>query len=215
MDPLNPYSSPNPQPAEDPPLVAQLAIDGEGMTIEFEQTFDDLMLVTEFSWLQKRPLWNRFAWMGLALCLLAIPFIPGLVFEDQSWIAVACLLTCGGILISIWFRLAVRPRGLVRQTLQREYAGNKNLNVVGLRRITITPDFIFAASPLMQSAQRWNGIEKIAIHENTILIFNSALSAFVLPRRAFNSDTHFQEFVNNAQKYLVAHSKDAVSIQMP
>jgi hypothetical protein len=214
MSTINPYSSPNPQPAEDPPLVAQLAVDGEGMTIEFEQTFDDLMLVTEYTWKRRRNLWNRYGWLGLILWLMALAFLPDGLLQQRDWTSSFLLLVCGAVLVAFWFRLVFFPRGVIRQTLQREYAGNKNLNVVGMRRITITPEFIIAASPLMQSAQRWNGIEKVLVYHDTILIFNSALSAFVLPRRAFNSDTHFQEFAGCAQKYMEAHSTDGVRIPL-
>src|SRR5687768_15916990 len=48
MTTVNPYAPPNPQPEDDPPLVAQLAIEGEGMTVEFEQTLEDLVSMAEF-----------------------------------------------------------------------------------------------------------------------------------------------------------------------
>lgn len=214
MDLTNPYSAPNPEPAEDPPLVAQLAVDGEGMTVDYEQTFEDLMLITEYSWRQKRSYWNQFGWMGLALWLLALLFLPDGFLRQRDWAASVILLMCGAVLVAIWFQIVFIPRVMVRQALKREYTGNKNLNVIGLRRLTITPEFIIASSPLMQSAQRWTGIEKVIIYENTILIFNSALSAFVLPRRGFNSDTHFHEFANQSQKYLAAHAADGTRIPM-
>src|SRR5687768_15640862 len=55
---LNPYSPPNPLPEDDPPLVAQLAVEGEGMTVEYEQTFDDLVTLHD-SHLRQQPFYRR------------------------------------------------------------------------------------------------------------------------------------------------------------
>ena len=204
MNTPNPYSSPNPQPDDDPPLVAQLAIEGEGMTVEFEQTFEDLVIFSDYHWRQQPKLRMHLGGL-MGLCLLGAAGLLVLRKEanwDHNWFAELLFFASGTFLVVIWCYRIFASRYLIRRTLQRAYADGKNLSVTGPRRFKITPEFLMYSAPLSQSVHRWAGIEKVRADRDGIYIFNSSLSAFVLPRRAFNSEQHFHEFAATAEKYL-------------
>jgi hypothetical protein len=203
MTTLNPYSAPNPQPEDDPPLVAQLAIEGEGMTVEFEQTFEDLVVFSDYHWRQQ-PAFRKhlFGVIGVGIFLISLVATPAHEeFLRSGWFGALLGWTFGLLFIVIYGYQIFARRYLIRRNLHRAYSEGKNLSVFGPRRITITPEFLMYAAPLSQSAHRWAGVEKIGGDKDGIYIFISSLSAYVLPRRAFNSDQHYQEFARAAEKY--------------
>ena len=204
MSTLNPYSPPNPQPEDDPPLVAQLAVEGEGMTVEFEQTFEDLVIFSDYHWRQQPKLRQHLlAIFGIFLLGSGgLAVLGPNVDWDEIWMSATFCLLGGAFLIAIWGYRMFASRYVIRRTLQKAYADGKNLSVVGPRRIKITPEFLIYSAPLSQSVHRWAGIEKVRADRDGIYIFISSLSAFVLPRRAFNSEQHFREFGATVDKYL-------------
>lgn len=204
MSTLNPYSAPNPPPDDDPPLVAQLAVEGEGMTIEYEQTLDDLVVFSDYHWRQQSKFRQHLVGLlGLFVLLLTAALLSGQQRTwHQIWQAGTMGLVSGPLLLALWAYRILGRRYLIRRNLQRAFAGGKNLSVFGPRRITITPEFLMYAAPLSQSVHRWAGVEKVRADKDGIYIFVSSLSAFVLPRRAFNSEQHFREFAQAAEKYI-------------
>jgi hypothetical protein len=204
MTAINPYTPPNPRPEDDPPLVAQLAVEGEGMTVEFEQTFEDHVVLSDYHLRQQPKLRQHLLGLVGLFVLLMTGFLtarPGMDW-NRIWSAGAAGFVSGSVLVAMWIYRTLARRYLIRRNLQRLYAGGKNLSVVGQRRITITPEFVMCAAPLSQSVHRWAGVEKVRADQDGIYIFNTSLSAFVLPRRAFHSEQHFHDFAATAEKYL-------------
>lgn len=205
MSSLNPYSPPNPLPEDDPPLVAQLAVEGEGMTIEFEQVFEDLIILYDLHWRKQKFMTRHFSGvLAAAMGMFGLMLVPRGTLDQENWWGASLFLLLAAVFGGLWLYTMLGRRYLFRKSIEQQYAGSKNYSILGIRRMTITPEFLIASSPIMQSAQRWIGIEKICLDSGAIIIFNSAMSAYILPRRAFNSDQHFHEFAAQAEKYLAA-----------
>jgi hypothetical protein len=206
MTTLNPYAPPNPLPDDDPPLVAQLAIEGEGMTVEFEQSVEDMVSFHVYFARQRTPLRRHL----LGIIAIVPLILGGVLLLDWARAPVPqpinvltlLMLGMGLFFLALWVYTLFAFRQLTRQNLNKMLSGGRNLNLIGPRRITITPDFVISASPMSQSASRWLGIEKVETDGSNIFIFNSTMSAFVLPRRGFNSDEHLAEFYSKAREYL-------------
>lgn len=208
MSTPNPYAAPTPLPSEDPPLVAQLAIDGEGMTIEFEQTMDDLMAGQYYVLREmgiKMP--GPWTWAAIMACgvlsvsaMIVCMSLPG--GEDLLGVAII------GFAFTLFFALFLPYKVWyshwnVRRVMLKLANKGRNYNLTGLRRVTISPLFLIYSSPLSQSAMRWVGIERILVEPDNLFILVSTLQPMVLPRRAFNSEQHFREFALHAEKYRV------------
>jgi len=210
MTTINPYAPPNPQPEDDPPLVAQLAEFGEGMTVEFEQEIQD-MVTFHVHYFNKRMPVRRHLLGVLALVPLVM---AALLYRERGPLEPVSLLTywmlgMGVFLAVMWLYSLLARRYLIERNLHKLLGPGRNLNLTGPRRITITPDFVISSSPLTQSASRWLGIEKIETDGQNIYIFNSTMTAFILPRRAFNSSQHYAEFLAQANDYLARHLRGA------
>jgi hypothetical protein len=205
MSTVNPYAPPNPQPDDDPPLVAQLAVDGEGMTVEFEQVFEDLVTFAEFHGRQVSFGRGKLVILVTILVPFFMLLLIGLSQRPRNFAAMLPLVFGSTFLLSILLVLTLFRKHLVRRNVKAHYGQGRNLNLIGIRRITITPEYILFSTPLCQSATRWAGMEKVAADAHGIYLYNSSLTAYILPRRAFNSDQHFHEFLAKATEYLANH----------
>jgi hypothetical protein len=213
MTTINPYAPPNPQPEDDPPLVAQLAELGEGMTVEFEQAIDDMVTFHVHYFNKRMPVRRHL--LGI-LALVPLAFAVFLVLNVNQAGAphqvdyMANLMLGLGIFFAVmWLYSQLARRHLIQRNLNKLLGPGRNLNLTGPRRITITPEFVISASPLTQSASRWLGIEKIETDGQNIYIFNSTMTAFIIPRRAFSSDVHYAEYLAQANEYLARHLRGA------
>jgi hypothetical protein len=205
MTSVNPYAPPNPQPEDDPPLVAQLAVEGEGMTVEFEQTFEDLVTFADYH--------SRQAGKGVRSLLVLIVVLATAVMllvlkqgqNPRNLASVLPMIAGCVVILTLLLLLTLGRRGLVRRNLRTHYGKGRNLNLIGVRRLTITPDYVMFASPLCQSVTRWLGMEKVEADAQGIYLYNTSLTAYIIPRRAFNSEQHQAEFHAKAAEYLANH----------
>ncbi|WP_425618501.1 YcxB family protein [Anatilimnocola sp. NA78] len=202
MEP-NPYSPPAISTESDPPLMAQLAINGEGMSVEFEQTMIDVMTFQEFFY---RPALTRLSVLsliGIVIAMAAAAIIGINAFRRQTFHSIepVTYVGAGGLFFGVLFGIR---KWQYRRIMLRTYSKGRNLSVFGPRRLTITPTVLMSSAPYLQSVQRWEGIEKVVADKHAIYIFNSSMTAHILPRRAFNSERHFQEFAAKAAEYCAA-----------
>lgn len=206
MTELNPYTAPNPQPVDDPPLIAQLSTD-EGMTVEFEQTLEDV-LVLQFHLQRARgdaevP---RGVLIFIAVASVSL-LVPSAFFATiPYWREEALEGLIGALLIAslgeaAYFGVPAVTRWTLGTSIRKLVKKNHNRNLVGERRIAISPEYVVCSSPGTQQVARWSGVERVLIEKNYLFIFITALDALVLPRRAFNSEQHFREYALLAEKY--------------
>lgn len=208
MNAINPYAPPaEPKVDAEPPLVAQLVGEVEGLSVEFEQTFEDMITLNEYHLTEgggKKYLISV-GWVMVAVVLVAL----ALLLKKKSWeeiLSFTGLALPLGMLIFVGLiaALFLNQKSLRRRNLLKQYASGKNLALVGIRRITITPQFLIFASPLCQSAHRWQGLEKIRCDDQAIYIYSSSFTAYVIPRQAFATAEQRRSFAQLAQSYLDA-----------
>jgi hypothetical protein len=206
MNELNPYNAPNPQPVDDPPLIAQLSAE-EGMTVEFEQTLEDV-LALQFCLARARgdAEMPRGVLIFIAVASLSL-LVPAAFFATiPYWREEALEGLIGGLLIAglgvaAYFGVPAVSRWFLRISIRKLVKKTHNRNLVGERRITIAPEYVVCSSPGIQQVARWTGVERVLIEKDYLFIFLTALDALVLPRRAFNSEQHFREYALLAEKY--------------
>lgn len=194
MDPVNPYSP----PGSSPPLVSRLVADESGLTIDFELTMDDIV-----AWSQTlhrtnqttrrgmRAVWLMFGLATVLILLIAVVSRP-INYPLAATGVVFGLFTMGG-----W---PFMYRWRVQRLVHRLYSGSR-VNVVGPRRVILSPEFVAYSSPMSQTVTRWAGIEGIIAEPQALYILVSAISAIPVPRRAFANDADFERFVAAARDF--------------
>jgi hypothetical protein len=95
---------------------------------------------------------------------------------------------------------AFRRRGAARsvRNLFRNMTGRA---LVGSRTFTIRPDAIEVISDVFTVTYKWIGIERIDADRQHAFFYQGSASAIIVPKRAFNSETHFRVFVETARQF--------------
>jgi hypothetical protein len=73
------------------------------------------------------------------------------------------------------------------------------LGLVGEHRLSIAPDEVREFTSVGDTGRHWSGVEKIHVTDAYAFIYLSAVTAFVVPKRAFATELAFQEFARSAQ----------------
>jgi YcxB-like protein len=76
-----------------------------------------------------------------------------------------------------------------------------NRGLFSHHQVTISPERITDTSDLRQSSTAWRAVERVATNGDYAFVYVSALSAIIVPRRAFTTPTGFEEFVRMASRY--------------
>ena len=56
------------------------------------------------------------------------------------------------------------------------------------------------SKPNGQSNRNWSSVERIVVTDRHAFIYTSTIEAFILPKRAFEDETHCQEFIEQVAK---------------
>jgi hypothetical protein len=94
-----------------------------------------------------------------------------------------------------------RYRTHVGKLMKKLLAEGENKGLIGPRRLSITPESLNGATAFGESVTKWTAVEKIVVVEEYAYIHTGAMSAFIIPKRAFADDRAFQTFVETAERY--------------
>ncbi|MBI4965562.1 MAG: YcxB family protein [Desulfomonile tiedjei] len=166
------------------------------MTLQYEITLDDLVAFNLYHFDHSRAvLRNR--WLSryvvpvmLGLLIAVIDFPPPLILI-LSWI----LFT--GLWIATWPWI---ERRITRKHVTRFLLEGQNKAMVGKHALKLLPNSIVETTEYGETTVGWAAVEKIIRADDVIYVYGSAVTAFVVPRRAFQTEEAFDEFFQTAEK---------------
>ncbi|AFS78803.1 hypothetical protein Curi_c17960 [Gottschalkia acidurici 9a] len=90
----------------------------------------------------------------------------------------------------------------IRKLARKMISEDKKGSILGERKIIIDETGVKTINTNDESITRWNGIEKVLVDKNYILIYNSPVSAYILPIRELAEEKEevlklLNEYVNN------------------
>jgi YcxB-like protein len=77
----------------------------------------------------------------------------------------------------------------------------RNRTLLGRQRVTISPESITRSSDFDQTTVRWSAVERVIKDKNHAFVYTSALTAIIVPRRAFADTVAFDVFVLKSTEY--------------
>jgi hypothetical protein len=176
------------------------------MSINFTLSMDDLIAFNRYH-LCHSPMVRRTYWKGLllpplvwtVLCLLLSRLA---VSAQGTWLeSIRDLLPLflGAPVYLVIFPL-VRKRCISRQigALLRE---GDNTSVLGAHRVEATPEGFCQTNNSGLTQCKWNAIKKVAISDDHIFLYLSAVSAFIIPKKGFTDEIQLTAFLGELDRY--------------
>lgn len=176
------------------------------MTIEYDLEADDVIEFNLFHH-QNSPATQRIVRNGIILrvviwCVLSVGLWQFAVRRGFD-------LVTGAIFVSPFAALALcsvalhpwQHRRGIRKIVERMYREGTNRGLFGRRTIELSPERIVETTEFGETVQNWNAVERIVQDANHVFIYVTAVSAFIVPRRAFLHDWDFDDFVETARRF--------------
>ena len=118
--------------------------------------------------------------------------------DDPSKAARALLPLLLGVLLLPLFCL--RTHAKTTRAVDSLLRDGKNAGLLGHRRITLTIEGVCESGEPGESVTRWAVVERIDTTDDHAFLFTSAVSAFIVPKRAFKTNGEFEAFVGMARR---------------
>ena len=173
------------------------------MDIEYEISTDDLVAFHLYH--NEHTLAGRGCRWGLQL-LFGLITVAGSVI----YFIVGDYLMASVWLVAAFIGVALAPivlRGSIKRQVVKLCRRGKQTGVIGIHRLSLTPEAMMNSSEESESRVPWSDVEKIATTGGHLFLYTGAEKAIVVPKRAFSDDAGWTEFVETARRY---HSASVV-----
>ncbi len=167
------------------------------MKITIEITLEDLVAFNNFH-LEHSPSTKRNKILRYVLTFfIIINFVINMIKGD-IFMAIVFLLLAAFVMF-LWPKIF---KFFVDRQIKAMYKEGKNQGTIGCHDMTIGDDEIVQENDSGSYMTKWNYVEKILKTERFILVYNSAVSAYIIPRRSFVDSNAYNEFYD-----LIVHKK--------
>jgi hypothetical protein len=168
------------------------------VTVQCENTMDDILAFNVYHYrhspgARREMLLCRYGFPVLMLLgVMALTDFTGLppwLMALSVWPLVAWV-----VLLPIFFRwyLKIACRRFLRE--------GRNNHMVGERTLELRPDSIVEITEVGESKTKWTGVERIVKTDDFVFVYNSAVTAYVAPKRAFETEEMFDPFFETANR---------------
>ncbi|AFM24024.1 YcxB family protein [Desulfomonile tiedjei] len=169
------------------------------MIIECENTEDDILAFNYYHF-EHSPAARRDQYLMRYVIPITASVVLTLIsgfYELVLWSTVFWL----GVLL-VWILLFPKLYWWVLERQLRSFLREgQNRMMIGKRVFSLEADSVVETTESGQSKTKWNAVEKIVKNEDCIFIYNSSVTAYVVPRRAFESEDEFNRFFETAGKF--------------
>jgi hypothetical protein len=172
--------------------------------VEYEFTADDFVQFNLHHNRHSPEIRRRFlvAWITIPVVMWTLFLLLPLVLRRDEQTYWQGIVAIGWYFVMPLFFLAYYPwaarrrvTGLIHGMLKE----GANRSLLGPRSITIDASGITSKSAVSTNSQSWGAVNRVVRTEESGYIYTSSVSAVVIPRRAFDSQTAFDEFLNEAE----------------
>lgn len=137
----------------------------------------------------------------LVLSLVWLTFlVVGCLRSPHPWETAKAIAPLWSFFPFVLLLLSLRRFG-VAALVKRSLGEGPNKGILGPKRVRISPESLQEAGEFQTTATEWAAIQKIAVTPLALYLYNSSVSAFIVPRRCFPNDAAFEEFVRLARQY--------------
>jgi YcxB-like protein len=124
---------------------------------------------------------------------LIVPFIAVKITD----VPLIVWLVCFSIIYLLWiFQYPKFFNSIVIRRLEKMLEESNSKNLYGIYTIDLTEDGVHEISKSGETKINWNSIVKVEETDSYIFIYNTAISAYIIPGTAFPDNNERAEFIN-------------------
>lgn len=189
------------------------------LKIHYELTLDDLVQYSLYHFFKESPSSRRgylFRWLFPPCVAVATAAAVFWLLTARKPLFGMAAVASSPLLVFAVVHLLVYPSYFRRHyiaVVKRLYSEGRNRSLLGPHEVVLSAHSMQSKSELVETTYKWPAVEKIVATPDYAFFYASALSAIVIPRRAFASDEEFKHFVETARKYQEARDGASVLLE--
>jgi membrane protein implicated in regulation of membrane protease activity len=134
----------------------------------------------------------------ISLIFLIVPFILAKVTDISFWY---WMITFSIVFIYYVTSYNKKLKKRVNKHINKLLGEENNKALIGKKILRISENGIEQISDVNTSTTKWEAIGKIIEYQEYIYIYNSAVSAYIIPTRVFKNDSEETGFVKLIKSY--------------
>jgi len=163
------------------------------MDIEYEITMDDLLNFNLYH-LGQSSILRRFRIIVQFLVPAILILILMLTVLTDNFSIILTLVCVVVSVYCLFFYPSDYPKHLKKAT-RKVCRERINKTATCKHKLSLTPDGITEITVWRKGWVHWKVIEKVVSTDDYVFIYNSAVSAYLVPRRAFHDESQYEEFM--------------------
>jgi hypothetical protein len=176
------------------------------MTAEFDLGRDDWTAFNYYHHFHSPTARRQYlqGWFIPAGALLLICFGIWLVASGSSGTPGSTFVALLPLFSVVPLQLALFPwlyRRKVKKIVSGMLAEGRNRTVLSKQQVNISPEGITKVGNFDKLTVAWGGVERVVKTNEHAFVYTSALTAIIVPRRAFKDSADFELFVTTATNY--------------
>ena len=170
------------------------------MKATYELTKDDFILFNMYHYENSKVMKKSLILLRFLLPLfLFVTAVVSFVLRQEIVIRSIIYIIFG----CLWYMLFPKAaKKSIYKKVDQFFSEGKNLSLLGKHSIEISEKSITETSETSEVKHTWATVEKIVETESLIIIYVSAVSAYIVPIKAFNSIEEKNSFINLAKTYI-------------
>jgi hypothetical protein len=181
------------------------------MTAEYELGYEDWSAFNYYHHFHSSTARRQYlqAWFAPAIALFLICVGVWLLASFNSRTPGSTFLAFLPLFSVVPLQLAAFPwlyGRKVKKIVAGMIAEGRNRTLLGKQHVTISSEDITKTGDFDRLVVAWGGVERVVKTSDHAFIYISALTAIIVPRRAFSGSVDFDHFVTRASQYLDAAS---------
>jgi hypothetical protein len=178
----------------------QYEIDANDLTAFYVYNFQNN---PKLKWFRIAMSWSL---IGLGILLLIFAVISILSFDESQTVTIALVLFGLYCLFFGIFSFKISNKLFLANIYKRMYA--KPNRISGKHRLSINSECTTDINEVGQNITRWNGISWFAFTDKYLFLVGSDNTIInIVPKRAFNNETSFNQFIVTAKSYYEKSAK--------
>ena len=177
------------------------------MELEYELTLDDYVTFNKYHIRHSPSCRRSYRWNLVVLIALGLLLIVlyGAFFGTPVGTVLSCIIyvPLGWLLWRLSYRVTVARR------LQRALREGENRDLAGTHVLVIHDEGITTTGQMGETKLKWAVVEKTVEDKEHVYIYVSAVSALVIPKRAFQDEQHMRAFLDEIARFRTALAADA------
>lgn len=160
------------------------------LSVEYQFTRRDYLHFCVLTQMRSPFLWATALVVPLIICIAAIVSLPADAGMFERFVVTVVAISIGILLGGFIVVISIVGAVLFQPGLR---------TLLGRKRVTLAAHAVLSEADFIKTENLWPGILRLVRGKHYLMMYNTALSAYVIPRRAFACDEDWDRFFDFAR----------------